>query len=70
MIKINKILVEKQFGFKKNLATEEVMYKLTFAILRDWNNKSIVGGIFCDLEKVSDSVNVIWADIPCDKWQG
>ena len=49
-LKINKILVEEQFGFRKNLATEEVIYKLTYAILRDWNNKPIVGGIFCDLE--------------------
>jgi len=34
-LKINKILVEEQFGFKKNLATEEVIYKLTHAILKD-----------------------------------
>jgi hypothetical protein len=34
-LKINKILVEEQFGFRKNLATEEVIYKLTYAILRD-----------------------------------
>ena len=56
-LKINKILVEEQPGYRKNLATGDVIYKLTYAILRDWNNKSIVGGIFCDLEKAFDSVN-------------
>jgi hypothetical protein len=50
-------LVDEQLGFRKNLATGDVIYKLTYAILRDWNNKSIVGGIFCDLEKVFDPVN-------------
>jgi hypothetical protein len=34
-LKINKILVEEQFGFRKNFATVEVIYKLTYAILRD-----------------------------------
>jgi fructose-1,6-bisphosphatase/inositol monophosphatase family enzyme len=34
-LKTNKIFAEEQFGFKKNLATEEVIYKLTYAILRD-----------------------------------
>jgi len=42
-LKINKILVEEQFGFRKNLATEEVIYKT--------ETISLVGGIFCDLEK-------------------
>jgi hypothetical protein len=50
-------LVEEQFGFRKNLVTEEVIYKLTNKILTDRNNKSIVGGIIHDLEKASDSVN-------------
>ena len=84
-LNINKILVEEHFGFRKNLATEEAIYKLTNEILRaltlillmwriwwacnnasKWqmgfnlafkglNNMSMVGGIFCDLEKAFDS---------------
>jgi hypothetical protein len=33
-LNINKILVEEHFGFRKNLATEEAIYKLTNEILR------------------------------------
>jgi hypothetical protein len=54
---INKILVEEDFGFRKNLATEEAIYKLTSEILRALNNMSMVGGIFCDLEKAFDSLS-------------
>jgi hypothetical protein len=43
---MNKILGEEQFGLRKNLATEETIYKLTNAILIDLNNKSVAGGIF------------------------
>jgi hypothetical protein len=37
---INKILVEERFGLRKNLATEEAVYKLTNEILRALNNVS------------------------------
>jgi len=34
-----------------------VTYALTKSILTALNNKSLVGGIFCDLQKAFDSVN-------------
>jgi hypothetical protein len=54
---INKILIKQQFGFGKNLATEDIIYKLTNEILNVLNNKTIVDSIFCDLEKAFHSVN-------------
>ena len=56
-LNINKILVEEHFGSRKNLATGEAIYKLTNEILRALNNMSIVGDIFCDLEKAFDSIS-------------
>jgi len=56
-LNINKILVEEHSGFRKNLATEEAINKLTNEILRVLNNMSMVDGIFCDLEKAFDSVS-------------
>jgi hypothetical protein len=53
----NSILVKEQFGFRKNLATEEATYELSNEIISALNNKLIVGGIFCDVAKVFDCVN-------------
>jgi retron-type reverse transcriptase len=53
----NNILVEQQYGFRKGLATEDSMFKMTHQILDALNNKEMVGSIFCDLEKAFDSVN-------------
>jgi hypothetical protein len=39
------------------LTTENATYKLLNEILNALNNKLIVGGIFCDLEKAFDCVN-------------
>jgi hypothetical protein len=39
------------------LTTKNVTYKLLNEILNALNNKLIVGGIFCDLEKAFDCVN-------------
>jgi len=50
------ILIE-QYGFRTKLKTHNVTYKLTPEILNAMNNKLIVGGIFCDLEKAFDCVN-------------
>jgi len=50
-------LVEDQFGFRNNLATEEATYKFTNKILRALSNKSMVNFIFCGLVKAFDSVN-------------
>ena len=46
-----------QFGFRKGIATEDAIFKLTNEILRALNSKTMDGGIFCDLEKAFDSVN-------------
>ena len=37
--------------------TDNATYKLTTEILNAMNNKLLVGGIFCDLEKATDCVN-------------
>jgi hypothetical protein len=53
----NKILVDEQFGFRTNSATDRAIYKLTNEILKALNNKSKIGGIFCDLKKAFDCVD-------------
>jgi hypothetical protein len=53
----NNLLVRNQFGFRKGTATEDDIFKLTNELLKDLNNKTLAGSIFCDLEKASDSVN-------------
>jgi len=53
----NKLLVGNQFGFRKGVATEDVIFKLTNGKLNALNNKAMAGSIFCDLEKAFDSVN-------------
>jgi hypothetical protein len=56
-IENNNILVEKEFGFRNSLSTDKVSYKLTDEILNAFNNRMLVGGIFCDLQKAFDCVN-------------
>jgi hypothetical protein len=34
-LKINILLVDEQLGFRKNLATGDIISKLTYALLRD-----------------------------------
>jgi hypothetical protein len=51
------ILSSEQYGFRENLTTDSATYQLTYEILTAMNNKSKVGGIFCDTEKASDFVN-------------
>ena len=53
----HKLLTRNQFGFRKDIATEDVIFKLTNEILNAFNSKTMVGSIFCDLEKAFDSVN-------------
>jgi len=50
------LLVENQFGFRKGIATEDAIFKLTDEILNALNNRTMSGGIFFDLEKAFDSV--------------
>ena len=51
------LLVGYQFGFRKGIAIEDAIFKLTIEILHAFNSKKLVGSIFCDLEKAFDSVN-------------
>ena len=51
------MLSTEQYGFRLELRTDNATYKLTTEILNTMNNKLLVGGIFCDLEKAFDCVN-------------
>jgi len=51
------MLGTEQYGFRVGMRTDNAIYKLTTEILNAMNNKLLVGGIFCDLEKVFDCVN-------------
>jgi hypothetical protein len=53
----NAILSSEQFGFRSNSSTEKATFKLLNDVLLALNNKTFVGGIFCDLEKAFDCVN-------------
>ena len=53
----NNILSTEQFGFISNSSTQKATFILVNDILQTLNNKSFVGGIFCDLEKAFDCVN-------------
>jgi len=49
------IEAEEQFQFRKILTSEEVSYALSMVSVL--NNKSVQGGILCDLTKVFDCVH-------------
>jgi hypothetical protein len=51
------ILSPSQYGFQKNLSTDNTVYALLSEILTALNNKSRAKGIFCDIEKSFDCVN-------------
>ena len=51
------ILIEEQFGFRKNLTTEKATYEFNNEIVSALANKLIVGRIFCDLAKAFDCVD-------------
>jgi len=51
------ILITEQYGFRLGLRTDNATYKLMTEILNAMNNKLLVGGIVCDLEKAFDCVN-------------
>jgi hypothetical protein len=53
------ILSTKQQGFRIGLKTGNAISKLTTDILNAMNNKLLVGGIFCVLEKAFDCVDHI-----------
>jgi hypothetical protein len=51
------ILTNEQFGFRPQSSTTKASFTLIKEILEAFNNKKIVGGVFCDLKKAFDSVN-------------
>ena len=50
-------MIKNQFVFRKGVATEDAIFKLTNEILNALNNKTMASSIFCDMEKAFDSVN-------------
>ena len=54
---LNSILVKEQFGFRYNSTTETAIFTLINNILLSLNNRILVGGLFCDLQKAFDCVN-------------
>jgi hypothetical protein len=56
-IEIDNILVEEKFGFRTFSSTDKASYRLIDEILNALNNRMLVGGIFCDLQKAFDCVN-------------
>jgi hypothetical protein len=53
----NNILAKEQSGFRPHASTNQAAYIMINVILTALNNKLIVGGIFCDLQKAFDCVN-------------
>jgi len=51
------ILSKEQYGFRTKLKSDNVTYQLPNEILNAFNNKLLIGGIFCILEKAFNSVN-------------
>jgi hypothetical protein len=55
----NNILAVEQFGFRTSLSTEKASYELIDDILNALNNRIMVEGIFCDLQKAFSCINHI-----------
>jgi hypothetical protein len=53
----NNISAPEQYGFRNKFSTELASYKLLNDVLTSLNNRSIVGGIFCDIRKAFDCVD-------------
>lgn len=56
-IESNNILAQEQYGFRSHSSTEQAAFSLMNSILSAMNNKLMVGGLFCDLQKAFDCVN-------------
>ena len=56
---LNNILAKEQFEFRRNTSTEMAIYTLINNILSSLNTKTLVGGLFCDLQKAFDCVNLV-----------
>jgi hypothetical protein len=53
----NNVFAPEQYGFRNKLSTELASYKLLNDVLTSLKNRSIVGGIFCDIRKAFDCVD-------------
>jgi hypothetical protein len=53
----NNILSNHQHGFRSDFSSELAIYNLANEILKALDDKALVGGIFCDLNKAFDCVN-------------
>jgi hypothetical protein len=62
----NNTLATDQYGFRNNSSTKKSSFKLINEILLSLNNKLTVGGIFCDLEKAFDPVNLVMLLNKCE----
>jgi hypothetical protein len=56
-LKLNNILVDEKFGFKKNLSTDKALFNFRGKIFSALNNKMYVGKISFGVTKAFDSVN-------------
>jgi len=53
----NKVFAKEQFGFRPQFSTDQAAYVLINGMLTALNDKLMVGGIVCDLQKAFDCVN-------------
>ena len=53
----HKILSEDQYGFREKLSTYSAINPLINSILKAFEEKKFVGGLFCDIHKAFDCVN-------------
>jgi hypothetical protein len=56
-ISVNNILVEEQFRVRPVTSADKASYRLINEILNAMNERKVVRGIFCDLQKAFDCVN-------------
>jgi hypothetical protein len=65
-LEMNNILVPEQYGFRKGISIDNVIFNLRDKILTSLDQCQQMGGIFCDLSKTFDCVD---HDILLDKMQ-
>ena len=53
----NKILATGQYGFRKEISTENAAFRLTDSVFKSINQRMHVGRILCDLAKTWDCMN-------------
>jgi hypothetical protein len=53
----NNMFVPEQHGFRKDISTENAVFRLTDGVFKSFNQKIHVEGIFCDPVKAFDCVN-------------